>query len=82
MARGLADRPKKPKRNGTVGLVGTGDIKERHESGECETTYYRAWKDYPDQAMTRGEHAAFLEEQKRMRMPVNRWNRGGKNKHE
>ncbi len=84
MGRGLKDRPKviKPKRkstrskNGTVGLVGGGDIKERHESELSEKVYYSAWRDVPDTAMTRKEHEEWVEECKRMRQPVNRWNRG------
>ncbi len=79
-SRGLKGRPKKPKKtstrskNGTKGLVGTGDPKFVHE-GMDENAYYKAYKEMPDEAMTRKEHEAWLEEQKRMRQPVNRWNR-------
>lgn len=77
MARGL--RKYRPKTDGTIGIPGSGNLGIwDHESEAADIAFYKAWKDVPDEAMTRKEHAEWLEEQKKMRQPVNRWNRGGK----
>jgi hypothetical protein len=62
-----------------LGLPGTGEIGiYEHESEACDAAFYKAWRDVPDEAMTRKEHEKWLKEQEEMRQPVNRWNRGGK----